>query len=106
MKLNTTKYKLTIYTETECTGCIELKELLKNNSIPFTEKSITPEKSKQGPRMDNRWEYIDLTREHEEVKLVPVIVVDDVDNNTTYHSAGYDFDEAKEGLEVLKQYFI
>ena len=106
MKLDTSKYKLTIYTETTCPGCQELKELLKENATPFSEKSITPEPSMKGPNTDNRWEFIDLTREHEEVRLVPVIVVEGSDGNTMYHSAGYDFDEAQEGLEVLKQYFI
>lgn len=106
MKLDTSKYKLTIYTETTCPGCQELKELLKGNSIPFSEKIITPEPSKKGPNTDNRWEFIDLSNEHEEVMLVPVIVVESVDGDITYHSAGYDFDEAQEGLEVLKQYFI
>ena len=62
MKLDTKKYKLTIYTETTCLGCQELKELLKENSIQFSEKNITPEPTKKGPNMDNRWEYIDITR--------------------------------------------
>ena len=110
MKLNTEKYKLTIYTETTCPGCIELKSLLKDNSIPFIEKNITKDPKKlNGPEADNRWEYIDITQLSEykdEVLLVPLIAVEDVDGNITHHSANYDFDEAQEGLEVLKQYFI
>jgi len=107
MKLDTSKYKLTIYTETTCPGCQELKELLKENSIQFSEKNITPEPTKKGPNMDNRWEYIDIIGEYEgETMLVPLMVVEDVDGNTTHHAAGYDFDEAQEGLEILKQYFI
>ena len=108
MKLDTSKYKLTIYTETTCPGCLELKSLLKDNTIPFIEKKITKNPKKlNGPEADNRWEYIDITREYEdEVLLVPLISVEHVDGNVTHHSAGYDFDEAQEGLEVLKQYFI
>lgn len=110
MKLNTSKYKLTIYSETTCAGCIELKELLKENQIPFHEKDITKDPTNiNGPSQDNRWEFIDITTEIENFGkpiLVPLMVVEDVDGNTTYHGAGYDFDEAQEGLEVLKQYFI
>ena len=108
MKLDTSKYKLTIYTETTCVGCVELKALLQENAILFQEKNITKDPTKRtGPSVDNRWEYIDITREYEgEVLLVPLISVEHVDGNVTHHSAGYDFDEAQEGLEVLKQYFI
>lgn len=107
MKLDTTKYKLTIYTETTCPGCTELKGLLKDNSIPFNDKDITKGTTTTGPNIDNRWEFIDITREYPgETMLVPLIVVEDIDGNTTHHSANYDFDEAQEGLEVLKQYFI
>lgn len=107
MKLDTSKYKLTIYTETTCPGCTELKGLLKDNSIPFNDKDITKGTTTTGPNIDNRWEFIDITREYPgETMLVPLIVVEDIDGNTTHHSANYDFDEAQEGLEVLKQYFI
>ena len=107
MKLDTSKYKLTIYTETTCPGCVELKNSLKDMAIPFSEKNITKDPTNpNGPNSDNRWEYIDITKEHEVVMLVPLIVVEHADGDATYHSAGYDFDEAQEGLEVLKQYFI
>jgi glutaredoxin len=113
MKLDTSKYKLTIYTETTCPGCIELKSLLEENSIPFNEKNITKnpnatsKHSQKGTNIDNRWEFIDITREYEgEVLLVPLIAVEHIDGNITHHSANYDFDEAQEGLELLKQYSI
>ena len=108
MKLDTTKYKVTIYTEATCPGCAELKSLLKDNSIPFFEKNITKDQKKlNGPEADNRWEFIDITREYPgETLLVPLIAVEHIDGNTTHHSANYDFDEAQEGLELLKQYSI
>jgi glutaredoxin len=115
MKLDTAKYKLTIYTETTCPGCIELKSLLKENAIPFHEKDITKDTTKSTmPHVgtyttgnDNRWEFIDITREYPgETLLVPLISVEHIDGNITHHSANYDFDEAQEGLELLKQYSI
>ena len=115
MKLDTSKYKLTIYTETTCPGCTELKSLLKENAIPFHEKDITKDTTRStGHHVDtyttgndNRWEFIDITREYPGVTmLVPLIAVEDVDGITTHHSAGYDFDEAQEGIELLKQYTI
>ena len=108
MKLDTSKYKLTIYTEKTCAGCTELKSLLKETSIPFYEKDITKDVTKRtGPHVDNRWEFIDITREYPGVTmLVPLIAVEDVNGITTHHSAGYDFDEAQDGLELLKQYTI
>ena len=110
MKLNTSKYKLIIYSEKTCAGCIELKELLKENQIPFYEKDITKDPTNvNGHSQDNRWEFIDITTEIENFGkpiLVPLMVVEDVDGNTTYHAAGYDFDEVQEFVELLKPYSI
>ena len=109
MKLDTSKYKLTIYTETTCPGCTELKGLLKDNSIPFNEKDITKGTTTTGPNIDNRWEFIDITTEIENFGkpiLIPLMVVESTDNDTKYHGSNYDFDEPKEGIELLKQYCI
>jgi glutaredoxin len=107
MKLNTSKYKLTIYTETTCPGCAELKNSLKDMAIPFSEKDITKDTTKStGPSVDNRWEFIDITREYEGTMLVPLISVEDIDGNTIHHSAGYDFDDTEEFIELLKTYCI
>tara|TARA_R110001583_G_scaffold96446_3_gene240780 strand:- start:52 stop:384 length:333 start_codon:yes stop_codon:yes gene_type:complete len=110
MKLNTSKYKLIIYSEKECITCVELKNLLKNIAIPFEEKDITKDPTNvNGPSQVNRWEFIDITKEIENFGkpiLVPLIVVEDVDGNTKYHGAGYDFDEVEEFVEILKEYTI
>ena len=109
MKLNTSKYKITIYSESTCVTCTELKSLLKENKIPFIEKDITKNNLTKGTSIDNRWEFLDITREIGKdgiTILVPLIVVESVDGDITYHGAGYDFEEVQEFLELLKPYSI
>jgi|21_taG_2_1085346.scaffolds.fasta_scaffold03128_3 glutaredoxin len=107
MKLNTSKYKLTIYSEKECPTCIELKNSLNDIAIPFEEKDITKDPTNvNSPSQNNRWEYIDITKEQEGTMLVPLICVEDVDGDIKYHSAGRDFDEVDEFIEILKEYTI
>ena len=109
MKLDTSKYKLTIYSETTCPACVELNSSLEEQSIPFEKKDITRGTTTRGPSIDNRWEFIDITNEvgkEGEAMLVPLIVVETVNGDTKYHSANYDFDEVQEFMEILKQYCI
>lgn len=51
MKLNTKKYKLSIYTEVTCNACKETKNILKEKSIPFIEKSISVLTEEQKKKM-------------------------------------------------------
>ena len=65
MRLNTKKYKLSIYTELDCDGCKETKKILTDNDIPFKDKSITVTTTElKKENGDTRWEYIDAEREH------------------------------------------
>ena len=109
MKLDTSKYKLTIYSEKECQTCIELKNSLKDIEIPFEEKDITKDPiNVNSPSQNNRWEYIDITKEvsPDKAMLVPLIVVESVEGEKKYHSASWDFDEVEEFMEIVKQYCI
>tara|TARA_Y100001973_G_C5156946_1_gene311295 strand:+ start:355 stop:681 length:327 start_codon:yes stop_codon:yes gene_type:complete len=108
MKLDTSKYKLTIYSETTCPTCIEVHSLLEEHTIPFEKKDITKGTATSGPSIDNRWEFLDITREvsPDKAMLVPLIVVESVDGEKKYHSAGWDFDEMEQFAEILKQYCI
>ena len=116
MKLNTAKYKLGIYTENTCDECKEIKKILKENNIPFNEKSITvtsPELKKENG--DTRWEYIDAEREHPLTWYTPVLIIEDTENNITYiptvqdksrHLIGQSMDGSEDALNVLKPYLI
>jgi|ETNmetMinimDraft_21_1059911.scaffolds.fasta_scaffold00343_24 glutaredoxin len=108
MKLDTSKYKLTIYSETTCPTCVELNSSLEEHSIPFEKKDITKGTATRGPSIDNRWDFLDITKEvsPDKAMLVPLIVVESVEGEKKYHSAGWDFDEVKEFMEILKQYCI
>jgi len=109
MKLNTSKYKLSIYSESTCVTCTELKSLLKENTIPFFEKDITKNNQTKGTSIDNRWDFLDITREigkDGKTILVPLIVVESTDGDIKYHGAGYDFEEVHEFMELLKPYCI
>jgi glutaredoxin len=116
MKLNTKKYKVSIFTETSCDYCTETKKILKENNIPFNDKCITvtsPELKKENG--DTRWEYIDAEREHHMAWYTPVLIIEDLDNNTTYiptvqdksrHLAGQAMDGPEDLIGVLKPYLI
>jgi len=116
MKLNTKKYKVSIYTELDCESCEETKKILKQNNIPFSEKCITvtsPELKKENG--DARWEYIDAEREHNMSWYAPVLIIEDRDNTITYlptvqdksiHLLGQSMDGPEDTLNVLKPYLI
>ena len=116
MKLDTKKYKLSIYTEVTCDDCKETKKILKENNIPFIEKSIsvsTPELKKANG--DTRWEYIDAERESSMAWYTPVLIIEDRENNITYiptvqdksrHLIGESIDGPEDVINVLKPYLI
>jgi len=111
MNLDTTKYKLGIWTENECEGCQELKAKLKELKIPFENRGITVPKNKLGnpdrlsPEAQNRWDFMDTDRDNPGViKYTPVIIVEDVDGNSEYLSAGGAFETTDEAVELLKKY--
>ena len=92
MKLNTSKYKL-------------IKNLTADKSLA---EQASVKAQKDGLKDESEL-YQDITKEIENFGkpiLVPLIVVEDVDGNTKYHGAGYDFDEVEEFVEILKEYTI
>ena len=116
MKLNTKKYKLSIFTEDSCDDCQETKKILKENNIPFVNRSIsviTEEQKKENG--DTRWEYIDAEREHHLGWYTPVLVIEDDNGETTYIPTvqdktdaplGQAMDGPEDTLVVLKPYLI
>ena len=116
MRLNSDKYKLSIYTELECDSCQEMKEILKQNKMPFHDKCITVTSSQlKKENGDTRWEYIDAEREHPMKWYTPVLIIEDTDNNITYiptvqdkskHLIGQSMDGPEDTLNVLTPYLI
>jgi len=116
MKLNTKKYKLSIYTEIDCEACTETKEILKQNNLPFNEKCITvtsPELQQQNGA--TRWEYIDAEAEHHMNWYVPVLIIEDTENHMTYiptvqdkslHLVGQSMEDPQDISKVLTPYLI
>ena len=47
MKLDTSKYKLSLFTEDVCEDCTKVKKILQENNIPFFNKSITRDGTKK-----------------------------------------------------------
>jgi len=114
MKFNTNDYKLSLFTENVCEDCSKIKDILKNNNISFSDKSIT-----KGSKTNdnNRWDFIDAERENNGFNwFTPVLIIEDSEGNTTYIPSVQDTVNCDDGLcindvtsenvlKVLKPYF-
>ena len=110
MKFNTNMYKLSLFTELECEDCIKHKEELNNKRVPFTNRCITPN-TPEGENKENaanRWDFIDADRDNPgKIKFTPVMIVEDIEGNIEYFSAGGAFQTVEEGVKLLEEkYFI
>ena len=82
MKFNIEKYKLSLFSEDVCEDCQQLKQLLKENNISFSDRCIT--KGSQ-TNNNNRWDFIDAERENNGLNwFTPVLIIEDSEGNTTY----------------------
>ena len=107
MKLNTKTYKLSLYTESVCPGCQELKQKLSEIGIPYTDKCITVDitTDKKGENVDNRWDFIDDSREYpDKIKFTPVMIIEDINGNKEYLGSGAAFETTEEAVKLLEQY--
>lgn len=114
MKFNTNDYKLSLFTENVCEDCSKLKDILKNNNISFSDKSITKGTETNN---NNRWDFIDAERENNGFNwFTPVLIIEDSEGNTTYIPSVQDTVNCDDGLcindvtsenvlKVLKPYF-
>jgi len=106
MKFNTDKYKLSLFTELECVDCKELKEQLTVKGIPFTNRCITAN-SPEGAikeNADNRWDFIDADTDNPgKIKFTPVMIIEEVNGNIEYLSAGVAFEDTNEALKLLQE---
>ena len=108
MSLKKGKYKFTLYHESDCPDCKVLKTLLNEENIGYTSKCITvndtlPPNEKM-INTNNRWEFIDFSKEHpEEFRFAPVLVIEDKDFNYEFISAGYHFDEPEQALKIIEE---
>tara|TARA_R110002110_G_scaffold403782_1_gene621698 strand:+ start:45 stop:398 length:354 start_codon:yes stop_codon:yes gene_type:complete len=86
MKFNTSKYKLSVFTEDVCEECQALKEKLSENNIPFLNLSISTETKEQKlSNGNNRWDFIDAESDDTRFKwFTPVLIIEDTLGNTTY----------------------
>ena len=124
MKLDSQKYKLTVFSEDGCPDCVELKKILSENKVPFAVKSITVENDENGKpqrtsaEADNRWEFIDISRDIPAIGYVPLIEIEASLGVKEYkslaiegvkipeHLTKYFFDDSESALKALKPYFI
>ena len=109
MKLDSSKYKLALYTESVCADCTTLKNKLKELNIPFHNKCITIDREKgdfkNNPNVDNRWEFHDAAEAHpDKFKYTPVMILEDIEGNTEYYSAGNSFETPDEAITLLEKY--
>tara|TARA_R110000824_G_scaffold121018_1_gene276912 strand:+ start:2998 stop:3327 length:330 start_codon:yes stop_codon:yes gene_type:complete len=101
--------KVTLYWESVCPDCLEIKNLLDEANIKFISKCITVD-TVNNPQdkmvnTNNRWEFHDFSNQYpEKFKLSPVIVVEDDEFNFEFVSAGYHFDTPKEALTLVEEF--
>ena len=86
MKFNTNLYKLSMFTENVCEDCSKLKDILKDNNIPFSNRSITTKTDEEKKiNGDNRWDFIDLESEDTRFQwFTPVLIIEDSEGNITH----------------------
>ena len=78
--------KITLYWETVCADCVEIKTLLDEANIKYVSKCITVEGTydpqQKMVNTNNRWEFIDFSKQHpEQFRLSPVLVIEDEEFN-------------------------
>jgi len=71
--------KIVLYTETDCPDCIEVKKGLDENNIQFESKDLNEVSDNLANRNPNKWEHIDLIKEHDLPPWVPTAVIEDGD---------------------------
>jgi len=108
MKLDTSKYKITLMTEDVCPSCQEVKQLFDNNLIKYQNKCITaqtpPNYTVNQENADNRWEFHDLADKYpDKVRNTPVMIIEDVEGNQEIFSAGAGYETAEEALELIQK---
>ena len=113
MSLKKGKYKLTLYHDSVCPDCVELKNLLKENDISYINKCITVDDTTrvtnitQNEKMlntNNRWEFVDFSKEYpNEFMFTPVLVIEDDEFNYEFISSGYHFEKPEEAIEIIQE---
>jgi|TARA_R100001163_G_C5011094_1_gene156986 hypothetical protein len=114
MKLDTNKYKLSLFTERVCDDCNDLKKRLKDLNIPFTNKCITPYDGEDGlsgnqikENVAHRWDFVDAEKDNPgKIKFTPVMILEHSSGTIEYYSAGAAFENNNEAIEILKKYCI
>ena len=108
MKLDTSKYKITLMTETVCPTCQEIQQIFTDNLIKYDNKCIThkvagdPATNKEFG--ENRWAFHDLKTDFpDRVNNTPVMIVEHVDGKKEIFSAGIGYESAEEALELVKE---
>jgi hypothetical protein len=109
MKFNTDKYKLSLFTELECEDCIKLKEQLTAKAIPFHNRCITANTPNGHIKenSDNRWDFIDADKDNPgKIKFAPVMILESIDGDVEYFSAGAAFETVDEAIGILEEKYF
>ena len=67
--------EITIYTEEDCDECKELKERLIKANIKFENKDLNERSDNLMNQFPNKWEHIDLIKEHNLPPWVPTAII-------------------------------
>lgn len=90
--------KITLFSQWECKTCVELKEKLKEEKIPYKTIEVLDHKE--------LWKEIreqQLQLEPKSIMYTPTLLVES-NGVGVYISAGRDFDGVEEALNKLKEY--
>ena len=99
MKLDTSKYKLSLFTENECSDCVDLKKRRDGD------RGLKGKEIKEN--IQNRWDFRDADEENPgKIKFTPVMILESSNGDVEYFSAGVAFNGNDEAIEILKKYCL
>ena len=99
--------KITLYWESVCPDCVEIKRLLEKANLKYVSKCITVNETYDPQQKmintNNRWEFHDFAAQYpQKFRLSPVVVIEDEEFNYEFISAGFHFQTPEEALTLIE----
>jgi len=74
--------KITLYSESDCPDCIEIKKALVALGIEFENKDLMEKSTNLMNQFPNKWEHLDMIKDYEIPPWIPTVVILDGDKKS------------------------